>query len=90
MKKTLYINMQSIKEQRSDSHLVTMYEEELLWVEKNPRASKDEVETRRKEFDEKKKQFEVAPTDERQEGQAKSSDEQEQKQEEQPQIDEVD
>ena len=87
---TLYINMQSIKEQRSDSHLVTMYEEELLWVEKNPRASKDEVETRRKEFDEKKKQFEVAPTDERQEGQAKSSDEQEQKQEEQPQIDEVD
>ena len=82
---TLYLNMQNIKEQRSDSHLVTMYEEELSWVKNNSRASKEEVEARRKEFDEKKKQFEVATVDDKQEGQAKPPNEQEQ-----PQIDEVD
>ena len=89
---TLYLNMQNIKEQRTDSHLVTMYEEELSWVKNNSRASKEEVETRRKEFDEKKKQFEITTTDDKQEGQEKSPNEQEQQQqqEETPQIDEVD
>jgi L1 cell adhesion molecule like protein len=83
---TLYLNMQNIKEQRSDSHLVTMYEEELSWIKSNPRASKEEVETRRKEFDEKKKQFEVTTTDDKQETDTKAPEEEE----EQPQIDEVD
>ena len=89
---TLYLNMQNIKEQRTDSHLVTMYEEELSWVKNNSRASKEEVETRKKEFDEKKKQFEITTTDDKQEGQEKSPNEQEQQQqqEETPQIDEVD
>ena len=87
---TLYLNMQNIKEQRTDSHLVTMYEEELSWVKNNSRASKEEVETRKKEFDEKKKQFEITTTDDKQEGQEKSPNEQQQQQEETPQIDEVD
>ena len=87
---TLYLNMQNIKEQRSDSHLVTMYEEELSWVKNNSRATKEEVEARRKEFDEKKKQFEITTSNDKQEGQAKSPNEQEQQQEEQPQVDEVD
>lgn len=88
---TLYLNMQNIKEQKSDSHLVTMYEEELSWVKNNSRASKEEVEARKKEFDEKKKEFEVTTTDDKQEGQTNPSEEQEPTpHEETPQIDEVD
>ena len=83
---TLYLNMQNVKEQKSDSHLVSMYEEELSWVRNNSRASKEEVEARKKEFDEKKKEFEVTTTEESSKTETKPSEEQE----EQPQIDEVD